>query len=210
MFVEYSPVELKMNSKFGHDALHLILKLLVFVRKGEKPWLENGVNEHLVPGHPLFLISSQTFGQKVNGVRREIFPLDFQTLLLNFVDKLEFSLGSPRSFAVQHLIEDHTQRPNIALWTVLNGFEDLDRHVKRGAHSRFHLYFLDLLLTVEVDLQPWDLFGVAEITQLEHVAAAEDVGRLQISIYHLGYRWMMPSLTRAKKPVHIWVRTLTQ
>ena len=73
------------------------------------------MNEHLVPGHPLFLISSQTFGQKVNGVRREIFPLDFQTLLLNFVDELEFSLGSPRSFAVQHLIEDHTQRPNIAL-----------------------------------------------------------------------------------------------
>ena len=37
MFVEYSPVELEMNSKFGHNALHLILKLLVFVRKGEKP-----------------------------------------------------------------------------------------------------------------------------------------------------------------------------
>ena len=70
--------------------LHLILKLLVLVRKGEKLRLENGVNEHLIPGHPLFLIDLQTFSQKVNGVRREIFPLDFQRPVLNVVDELEF------------------------------------------------------------------------------------------------------------------------
>ena len=128
-----------MNSNFGHNALHLILKLLALVRKGKKPRLENGLNEHLIPGHPLFLINLQTFGQKVNGVRTEVFPLDFQMPVLNVVDELESPPGSPRSFAMQHLIEDHAQCPHIALRTVIDRFEDLDCHVKWSPHALIHL-----------------------------------------------------------------------
>ena len=120
--------------------LHLILKLLVLVRKGEKLRLENGVNEHLIPGHPLFLIDLQTFNQKVNGVRREIFPLEISEACLNVFDELESPPGSPRSFAMQHLIEDHAQCPNIALRTVIDRFEDLDCHVKWSPHALIHLY----------------------------------------------------------------------
>ena len=126
ILVEIAPevffIAAEVEAQFGHDALHLVLVLLVLVRHPEEFVFEDWVHEDLVPGQPVLLVDLQTPLEEAHGFRRQVLALDDEGHSLDVLRELVLSVASPRRAAVQHLVEDEPERPDVALRGVLLRF----------------------------------------------------------------------------------------
>jgi hypothetical protein len=175
VLLQLDAVETEDHAQFGHDALHLVLELPVFVSHAHEEAVEDGVHEHLVPGESVLLVDLERALEEADGVRRKVLPADGQRLMLDVIGQLVLAVAPPGRLAVQQFVEDEAQRPDVALAGVLQRLEDLQRHVERRAHRRLHL-----------GLQPHSrlraLLRKAEVAQLVGLPAGHHVRRLEVPV----------------------------
>lgn len=138
IFFKFNSIETEDYSQFCHDALHLILKLFIFVSHAHELTVENGMHEHLVPRESVFLVYLECAFEKADSGCRKVLATNHQRLAFDICCKLILSISFPRGFSMQHFIENETQRPYIAFTCVLLGLQDLNRHVERCAHRGSH------------------------------------------------------------------------
>lgn len=66
----------------------------------------------------------------------------------------------PRTRPIQHLEENHAQRPNIRLFRILFPLEDLRRHIHGRANDRFKQLLMPLSRLREPQIRNFDLIVV--------------------------------------------------
>ena len=192
---------MKIISQFSHDTLHFVLKLFIFISSVLEATIENWMNENLVPRYSVFLLNLQTLCYKIHCILGQILPLDLKRNTFYFLHQFELSRGNPRSFPMKQFIENEPQSPYIAFWGVVHWFEDLYRHVERCPYGCFHFYvpcfFLSLLFIFFLNVK---LLGKPKIAYFKLVSPFKNISWFDISKFQKFYRWMTPSLTRAKNP----------
>ena len=98
---------------------------------------------------------------------------------------LTFNLiGIVRSLSMQHLIENDTDTPNIALRGIRDAFENLYRFIQRCANITFVFHIL-----MEV------AFGEPKISNFGHFIFNENIGRLNVSMNHSFFNEFNESIT---------------
>lgn len=183
-----------LEAKFCHHHFEFVFKVLVLLSVLSKIVLENGMNKDFVPGKPILFFFLQTLPQKIFSLCWKI-RVDYEWLGLDVLHKFELCMRVPRSFSMQHLIENKTSCPDIAFGSIRIWLQHLNGHVQRGSNWCLVLHPLRNIP-----------FGKPKISYLHDSLAQHNIRRLQIPKYQQPYRCTIPSLTKAIKPLQICLR----
>lgn len=131
---------------------------------------DEGVVEELRQRQPPGLISDETLPHEVLQVLRKG-AVDGEDLSADLLEELLLGGGLPGRLAMEDLVEDHSQRPDVILDCVNAAFESFGTHVKRTAHIHRLLHRVRR-----------GTLGETEVCDFGDFVLEEDVGRFEVPV----------------------------